>query len=245
MHVEPVHFAAGLDRLTFLPLAGEARILDTERISLDAVLDEHLRSLGMERHTLPDGGWCVRRAQACAVDTSNPEAAAANELHLAMPRGADAGELRRLMTELQMLLHEHPVNQSRARQGLPAINAAWMWGNGVVTEPSLTPVLPKVFADAPYARGVCALHSVPAAPAPANADAFIADIAGSSRVVAVVTAAGLDALETQWIEPLTSALSARKLSRLDLILDGWRLQVDRAALRRFWRKSLPPSEWVA
>lgn len=244
MHLDPVHFAAGLDRLAYLPLEGEARILATERTSLAAVLDEHLRTLGMELHTLPDDSWCVRCAQVFAVETSNPEAAAANELQLALPRGPDAGALRRLMTELQMLLHDHPVNESRARRGLPAINAVWIWGQGVVAEPAATKTLPPVFADAPYARGICALHSHSANPAPATSDALISAITGSSRALAVIALDDLDSLDTHWIAPLTAALSARKLARLDFILDSWHLQLDRAALRRFWRKALPPSEWL-
>lgn len=244
MHLEPVHFAAGLDRLAYLPLEGETRILETERTALAGVLDEHLQSLGMELHTLSDGSWCARCAAAFAVETSNPDAAAAKELQLALPRGPDAGALRRLMTELQMLLHDHPVNESRARRGLPAINAIWIWGQGVVAEPASAKALPMVFADIPYARGLCALHSRPVSPAPATSDALIAAVSGSSRALAVIAADDLEPLETQWIGPLTGALSSRKLARLDFVFDGWHLQLDRTALRRFWRKALPPSEWT-
>lgn len=243
MHLEPVHFAAGLDRLAYLPLAGETRILEAERTLLAKVLDEHLQSVGMQLHTLSDGAWCARGAQAFAVETSNPEAAAANELHLALPRGPDAGALRRLMTELQMLLHEHPVNESRARRGLPAANAVWPWGQGRVPEPAAA-TLPTMVADDSYALGICALHSRPAVPVPPTSDALISAVAGSSRALAVIAADDLESLETQWLGPLTAALSSRKLARLDFVLDGWHLQLDRAALRRFWRKARPPSEWT-
>ena len=245
MHLEPVHFAAGLDRLAYLPLEGETRILKSERTTLAGVLDEHLQSLGMQLHTLSDGSWCARRAEAFAIETFNPEAAAANELQLAMPRGPDAGALRRLMTELQMLLHEHPVNEARARRGLPAVNAVWIWGQGTVAESTSTSTLPAVFADVPYARGICALHSRSAAAMPSTSDALISALAGSQRALAVIPADNLESLEAQWIGPLTVVLYARKLARLDFVLDSWHLQLDRAALRRFWRKALPPSEWTA
>jgi hypothetical protein len=35
---------------------------------------------------------------------------------------------RRLVNELQMLWFDHPVNQQRARQNLPAINSLWLFG---------------------------------------------------------------------------------------------------------------------
>ncbi len=36
----------------------------------------------------------------------------------------------RLMSELQMLLHNHPVNQQRERAGQLPVNAVWLWGEG-------------------------------------------------------------------------------------------------------------------
>jgi hypothetical protein len=38
--------------------------------------------------------------------------------------------LKRLLTEVQMLLHHHPVNLARQEQGLPVINSLWCWAGG-------------------------------------------------------------------------------------------------------------------
>jgi hypothetical protein len=80
---------------------------------------------------------------------------------------------------------------------------------------------------------------------PVSCDALISGVAGAKRAVAVVPVTDLSVLEDQWIVPLAAALASRQLARLDFILDGWHLQLDRAALRRFWRKALPPAEWIA
>ena len=42
----------------------------------------------------------------------------------------DDAEIRGLANEVQMFLHADPVNQQRATQGRPAINALWLWGSG-------------------------------------------------------------------------------------------------------------------
>lgn len=245
MQLEPVHFAAGLDRLSFLPLRGVAAIQEAELAAIAPLLAGHLRSCGMELHTLADGGYGVRCERAWDVDTANPDAAAARELDLAMPKGLDAGPLRRLMTELQMLLHDHPVNDSRARRGLPAINAVWIWGAGRVPEPKPASELPLACGDALYLRGICALHDRSAHPAPPTWDAMLRTIATSKRALAVIACADLHALDEQWIAPSIAALASRRIARLDLILDSWLLRLDRPALRRFWRKALPPSGWGA
>ena len=243
MQLEPVHFAAGLDRLTFLPLTDAAGILAAERASLEPLLAEHLRSCGMDLHVLADGSWAVRCERELQVETSSPDAASAHELDLVMPRGPDAGELRRVMTELQMLLHDHPVNDARARRGLPAINAVWVWGSGLVTHKQAAQPLPSASGDAVYLRGVYASHDTPVNAAPSSCEALLAATSTAKRALAAIPFTDLPALESQWITPLVDALAARRLARLELILDSWRVQVDRAALRRFWRKALPPAEW--
>lgn len=49
-----------------------------------------------------------------------------------MPRQPQAQGLRRLQNEMQMLLYTHPVNDSRARFHLPAVNAFWVSGTGAL-----------------------------------------------------------------------------------------------------------------
>ncbi len=189
------------------------------------------------------GGWFIRSARALQAMTSSPQAAATNDLQAMMPRGADAPGLRRLMTELQMLLHEHPVNEARARRGLPAINALWLWGAGTASPMSHERRLPLAFGDHAFLRGIYQLHGQRVTALPENGDTLVAAANKAQRVVAVVPAAELRSLESQWIAPLVQALAARRIDRLDLVLDEWHLDSDRAALRRFWRRPLSPAQW--
>lgn len=47
------------------------------------------------------------------------------------PGAPQARLLRRLLNEAQMLLHEHPLNNTREAQGLPVLNALWLSGCGL------------------------------------------------------------------------------------------------------------------
>jgi len=49
-----------------------------------------------------------------------------------LPEGPRGAEWRRWLTEAQMLLHEHPLNQQREARGLRPLNALWLAG-GVAT----------------------------------------------------------------------------------------------------------------
>ncbi len=64
------------------------------------------------------------------------------------------------MTELQMLLHEHPVNTQRQLRGLPALNAIWVHGEGMLSD--LSPaVVAAACGDDVYLRGLYRLHDQP------------------------------------------------------------------------------------
>jgi hypothetical protein len=59
-----------------------------------------------------------------------------------MPRTPQAGPLRRLQQEMQMLLYTHEVNDERARDGLLPVNSFWISGTGA---------LPSALSAAPVA----------------------------------------------------------------------------------------------
>ena len=245
LQVEPVHLAAGLDHLTLLPLQGQAAVEPQERDALFEVLAGHLQAGDATLCRLIDASWSLHCGQQLDVETVCPPAAAARELERAMPRGRGAGTLRRWMTEWQMLLHEHPVNNRRLQRGLPAINAVWPWGAGRLGDRIAARRLPEAFGGDLYLHGIYALHGQEVSRLPGAVEELVDEVQGMARAVCVNQAADLNEWQERWLVPALKALSARRLARLDLILDGWYLPLDRAVLRRFWRKPLPPAEWLA
>ncbi|HEY6644013.1 hypothetical protein [Povalibacter sp.] len=239
---EPVHFAAGLDRLTFLTLTEEARVTDAERSELFETLSSSFTS-GDFVLQAAGGEWFVRAARPLQVVTSTPEAASSNELQSVMPRGADSPVVRRVMTEMQMLLHEHPVNEARARRGLPAINAVWLWGSSVPLESSMSSEFPAAFGSRAFLHGLYRRSDQSVGELPQNPEVLLQSIARAPRAIAVVPEADLESFDSHWLSPLSAALAQGRLSRLDIILDEWHIDVRRGDLRRFWRRALPLSQW--
>lgn len=242
MHALPMHFAAGLDRLTPVLLRGDTRVTLAERAELEPTIAAHMRSTGFELLRTEAGEWLVRSDVAMEVLMAPPEAALAAPLAEMMPRGRDAGVVRRLMTELQMLLHEHPVSVRRARRGVPEVNAIWFHGAGVLPA-AQRHSLPQAFGSNAYLRGIYRLNDLSVAGAPADAKALLARL--RSRAVAVVDADDLDMLEVVWLAPLTRPLIAGVITRLDVVLDRWQIAVPRGALLKFWRDERSPGEWRA
>ncbi|MBL78591.1 MAG: phosphoglycerate mutase [Nitrosomonadaceae bacterium] len=55
------------------------------------------------------------------------------------PYGPEEMFWRGLLNEVQMLLHEHPLNQIREERGDLALNGIWFWGGGISPEPVISP----------------------------------------------------------------------------------------------------------
>lgn len=242
LHAEPVHFAAGLDRLSFLGLHGEARVTAEERAALFDTLHREFSSGDLTVHALGND-WFVRSGVPLQIATSPPDAAAANELRSVMPRGKGAAVLHRTMTELQMVLHDHPVNERRSRTGAPAINSIWLWGAGSQTEMPSPASLPLAFGGDAFLWGLYRLIDRKPNPLPANATDLLPQIEKQDRALIVATGREFSALEALWIEPLVASLRSGAIERLDLILGEWHVEATRGAMRRFWRKASPPSRW--
>jgi hypothetical protein len=131
----PVHLATAIDHLQLaapapLPLAAE------ESSEFVTSLNAHLDGSGFRLHALPGRGWLCECPPGLACTGVEPAAAVGRNLRELLPAGRDAPRVRALVNELQMLLHEHPVNERRALLGAPAMNSLWLWGFRAAVEPS-------------------------------------------------------------------------------------------------------------
>ena len=59
-----------------------------------------------------------------------PEQAMGEDLFEHLPQGIEGRRWRILLNEVQVLLHQHPLNAERRERGLPPVNSVWLWGGG-------------------------------------------------------------------------------------------------------------------
>src|SRR5690606_8083595 len=111
------------------PLRPELELTHQERESISPMLSDHLGAEGC-RLLSCSRAWLIGVPRELEISTVTTAFAAEHEWSAVLPQGRDAPWVRRTMTELQMLLHEHPVNESRAARDKPTVNALWLWGHG-------------------------------------------------------------------------------------------------------------------
>ncbi len=243
LHAEPIHLAAGLNEVALVPLRPELELDDQERAALTPVLGEHVAAEGLTLLPCPRG-WLIGAPSAFDVRTVTPAFAARHEWNAVLPQGPGAPRIRRVMTEVQMLLHEHPVNAARATRGLPIVNSLWLWGSGPSSVQDA--VRPPICAGSnAYLRGLCARAGWPAPLEPRSLDSVLEHARGDAALVCVLDALEPAQFEREWLVPLVGALKADRFARLELVLDEWLLTIDRWRLRRFWRRPLPLAAWAA
>ena len=79
------------------------------------------------------GRWLAHGDVFDGLATASPDRVLGRNLAAWMPDATRAGGLIRLISEMQMLLYNHPVNDARDARGTLTVNAFWLSGSGVLT----------------------------------------------------------------------------------------------------------------
>ncbi|HEX9396830.1 MAG TPA: hypothetical protein VF943_08855 [Burkholderiales bacterium] len=243
VRADPVHLRVMRDHLAVLPPEG----LEISRKEADALCD------ALNRHfagsfvieAVEPRRWCARLSKELAVGNAPALESAGREM--AQPR--DSGPL---LTEIQMLLHAHPVNAAREARGEPVLNSLWLWGAGRAAG-GASPWNAVLSAE-PLARGLARLAGARHAPLPAAA-AWLERAPEVGRVLVVLDALrapaaledfaaygeNLHALEATWFAPLLAALRSGRAGMLTVHVpdSAASFETVRGDLRRFWRRPHP------
>jgi hypothetical protein len=159
------------------------------------------------------------------------------DLRDVLPQGREGPILRRLFTEAQMVLHDHPANVARERRKQRVANAVWLGGvgeyHGIVGT-----ALPAIVSGDPLAQGLCRLHGAEARPLP---ESFTRLASTLPTVVDLPVPSGdpadaLAQLERNWFAPLAAAVASGRVAEAVLHLGDLAVRIDRRNLRRFWRR---------
>ena len=187
--------------------------------------------------------WSLRLPRGARLPTFVPPADALGADLLDVPGagGGDGPEGRRwraLLSEAQVVLHNHPRNAARIASGRPPVNSLWFWGAGIVPDHVTTragavasrDILLRALGTAAGARvgDVPEAFVVPGADAPEGGTLFdLRDRRDPAR------------LERDWLAPAVDAIGDGAIGRLVADLeDGTRLALSHGQRWRIWRRPL-------
>jgi hypothetical protein len=230
---DPVHFETRLRHLV-------VRSLDSDGVSSTALTElfgDLQASLGgddTQFTTLGTQGY-LRAARPIATTPVSAETADGRVPDEFTPVGEDVEAFHCLQGELQMLLHEHPINAARNSAGQPAVNSLWLWGGGV--SPDLSDLsLPALFADDPLFSGYWKRRSAGESGWPGSFEQCVESAQGD--FVAVVPDTGGN--EEIQLTALRDLLVRGRLSHLTIVV-GQHFVIDvlRRDILKFWKRVSP------
>jgi hypothetical protein len=174
-------------------------------------------------------------------------------------QGPGAAPLLRLGAELEMWLHAHPLNATRARRREAPLTTLWLWGGGAPAGAQrLAPLAATheaatfmtVFGADAVAAGLCALSGARLRPPAASAHDILNS--GAARTAAVIELFRTDQpqpaslmdllqhLDERVLAPVVTALKDGVIRQLTLVAnDRCSVLTARDGLR-FWRRSRGP-----
>lgn len=232
----PVHLEARLDH---------ARLVDGGLLRIDEAeglrwCEEFDRVFGPAYSLRPCGqrAFLLSGIAPVAVRTVDPARLLGAEIGPALP-GAEAPELRRLWTEIEMWLHGSELNDARQRAGRRRITALWLWGNEHGARGGQRPdsVDYDFQGGDPFIGGLagatgtdiragsfCAMHAQRH-----HAVVEFAPLTGEEPET-------LPALEANWFAPARVALEEGRLEYVQVVANDRLFTVHPRARLKFWRR---------
>lgn len=126
---ELVHLALGADQANLLD-PGQMDLLPEETAALLDTARPLFEGTGFAVDALSPQRWRLRLPDGLRPRTASPQVVAGQRLNEWWRQDTETRPWRRLLNEIQMAWHEHPVNDARATRGLAPVNALWLYGGG-------------------------------------------------------------------------------------------------------------------
>ena len=215
--------------------SGDALQLDArEAEDFVAALRPTFGDAGMPIDAPRPARWYVRLPRESKIPPmTSPADALGADLFDHMPEGPEGRRWRALLSEAQVMLHQHPLNAQRIAAGKPPVNSLWFWGGGILPDHVTTPHR-AIQSDELTVRALAKAAQVEQVDLPAR---FTAPDASGSVLHDLRALRDINALHAAWLQPALEALRSGALGTLQLDAeDGTRWTLARHQRWRFWRK---------
>lgn len=97
-----------------------------------AAMQPYFAEDGISLYPFETGCWLAHADDFTGLPTASPDRIHGRDLTPWMPKAGAAGKLMRLLSEMQMLLYTHPINDARLGRGALPVNAFWLHGTGAL-----------------------------------------------------------------------------------------------------------------
>lgn len=255
MRADPVHLRIEHNHIMLADsrafhLSGE----EAEQITED--INKHFYKDDLIFLPLRADRWYIRTPRTPEMFTYTLNQVVCNNINNFLPIGKDSTTWHKIFNEIQMMLHEHPINQAREARGDLIINSVWFWGGGKMPVSTQSPYT-HIYSDNELSRALALSSKVHHTELPACATAWQAANTSDNHLVVLDALLGkckykdaygwrenLKIMEQNWFFPLLTALKEGTIDHLTITaLSEYSSQQDftitRSNLWKFWLTAKP------
>lgn len=231
LRADPAHIRPGINGATLLACGDALALTAHEAEALQRPLRPLFGDAGFPIDAPVPTHWYLRLPREAQLpEFAEPAEALGGDVFEHLPEGDAGRRWRALLSEAQVILHNHPASAARAAAGKPAVNSLWFWGGGVLPD-SLASPHARLQSDEEVVRALA--HGVAAVERPAQRYARPVD----DVLVDLRQLRELAAFERDWLLPALGDVAAGALARLHLdFADGLIADFARGQRWRFWRR---------
>lgn len=228
LRVDPAHVVPDMDGARMMAHGDALGLTQEDVAQLLPALKPMFGNAGFTLDAPQPSRWYLRLPRESRLpEFSPPGDVLGDDLFAHLPQGELGRRWRALISEAQVVLHNHPWNALRITEGKPAVNSLWFWGTGVLP-------------DFVRTRHRQVRSREPLLQALASAAGVAGNEGATQEVDALVDLRTLRVLETlagEAIAPLLAAVGKGELESLVLDFeDGAVFTLRRQQRWRFWRR---------
>lgn len=241
LRADPVHLLLQRDSFS-LSEPAPLQVAREHAELIIASLNQHFSQDGMTFCIGNSGAWYLRLKQRPEIQTTLPSVAMDRNIYQFMPQGAAASAWVSYLNEIQMLLHDHPVNIQRESKHQAAVNSVWLSGGGFMPQTITAESGIDLFvANSPLYHGLAQWSGLSVRPVEEPLPKILQHI--DVHLHARLELPGQHLSDDINFAVLWDALRARKIEQLTLNLGCYETTLV-ATIRpvetyKFWRRSKP------
>jgi len=235
LRADAVSLRADMTRV-FVVSSGFLDYTAEERTEIDGIVRAALAAAGFDVPHDETGPWCFSTSQPPGFDFRPLHESLGVDMAEVLPTGPGSADWKRLLTDVQVELHQSELNRARRERGAAEVNGVWFWGGGRAPL-SVPQRFGAVAGDDPVSRGLALISGCPVfaqADDSPDAENVLIDWAMLSRDAH----AEAEALERRVDSLLTRARTGRaRLTLLSGSGEAW--TIDRLSRLKIWASAQP------
>ena len=232
LRADPAHVRAGINGATLLACGDGVGLAPEETAALLQPLRPLFGDAGFPIDAPRPGRWYLRMAREAKPPVfTEPSDALGSDVFEHLPEGDAGRRWRSLLSEAEVILHNHPLNIRRAAEGRLAVNSLWFWGAGVLPD-HVSARRARLQSDDEVARalahGGTAVEALPGQYGHADGEVLV-DLRALRDLAHI---------DRDWLQPALQDVASGRLDGLELDLaDGHIIGFERRQRWRVWRRS--------